>query len=159
MSTIHGSLSTLASQFADDVLAAIRTASLSDLLESHGATSRIRPARSNGSAKQSQAKALKSENGRLARRGPEEIGKVVTSIVGLLSKNPAGMRAEQIRGALNLQSKEMPRPLAEALKQKLITSKGQKRATTYALKSASGSKTAKKPSHSVKKTAPKKSKK
>jgi hypothetical protein len=159
MSTIHGSLSTLASKFADDVLAAIRTASLSDLLESHGTASHARPARSNGSAKPSPAKALKAENGRLARRGPEEIGKVVTSIVSLLAKNPAGMRAEQIRGALNLQSKEMPRPLAEALKQKLITSKGQKRATTYSVKSTSGSKTAKKPSHSAKKPAAKKSKK
>jgi len=146
MSTIQSALSDLASQFANDVLSTIRSASVSDLLESQGSSRTASPARAtrpNGAAK----KVIPTKApGRLARRGPEEISKVVTSIVGLLTKNPAGMRAEQIRGSLGLQSKEMPRPLAEAMKKKLITSKGQKRATTYSVKSASGSKpTAKKP--------------
>ena len=158
MSTVHSTLSTLASQFATDVLSAIRSASVSDLLEAQGVSPAARTARAARPTSNGASKANVSKNGRLARRGPEEIGKVVTSIVGLLSKNPAGMRAEQIRGALNLQAKEMPRPLAEAMKQKLITSKGQKRATTYAVKSASGgSKTTKKPARTAgKKPAAKK---
>ena len=42
-----------------------------------------------------------------------------------------GMRAEEIRSKLGLQSKEMPRILKEGLSTKKLTSKGQKRATTY----------------------------
>jgi hypothetical protein len=40
-------------------------------------------------------------------------------------------RAEQIRDALKMQSKEMPRVLQEGLAKKKLKSKGQKRATTY----------------------------
>jgi hypothetical protein len=44
------------------------------------------------------------------------------------------MRAEQIRSTLGLQAKEMPRILKEGLSTKKLTSKGQKRATTYFVK-------------------------
>jgi hypothetical protein len=41
------------------------------------------------------------------------------------------MRAEQIRAQLKMQSKEMPRVLAEGLAKRKLRKKGQKRATTY----------------------------
>ena len=56
---------------------------------------------------------------------------MVDEIVALLQKNPDGMRAEQIREALQCQAKELPRPLADALSEGRITKTGQKRATTY----------------------------
>lgn len=40
-------------------------------------------------------------------------------------------RAEQIRAALKMESKEMPRVLKEGLAKKKLKAKGQKRATTY----------------------------
>jgi hypothetical protein len=41
------------------------------------------------------------------------------------------MRAEEIRSMLGMQAREMPRILKEGLAKKKLTSKGQKRATTY----------------------------
>jgi hypothetical protein len=62
----------------------------------------------------------------------------VDAIVGLLARHPAGLRAEQIRDALHLQSKELPRPLREALASGRITKTGEKRATTYRARGAGG---------------------
>jgi Fic family protein len=56
---------------------------------------------------------------------------VKTEIVSLLAKHPKGLRAEEIRSKLNLSKQEVPRPIADALAEKLITKKGEKRATTY----------------------------
>lgn len=60
-----------------------------------------------------------------------DIGSVVQDIVSLLGKHPEGLRSEQIRSALGLQAKELPRPLADGLTAGTITKVGQKRATTY----------------------------
>jgi Fic family protein len=51
-----------------------------------------------------------------------------------MKKHKDGMRAEQIREKLGLQAKEMPRVLKEGLATKLLSKKGQKRATTYLAK-------------------------
>ena len=42
-----------------------------------------------------------------------------------------GMRSEEIRAALTLDKREMPRVLQEGVTTKKLKSKGQKRATTY----------------------------
>jgi hypothetical protein len=71
----------------------------------------------------------------------------VDKIAGLLVKNKDGLRSEQIRDALKVQAKELPRPLADGLKARRFTSKGEKRATTYfAAKKAPAKKPAKKKS-------------
>jgi hypothetical protein len=90
---------------------------------------RGRPAGS-GNAKAAAA-SKKTASGRLARRSAEDIGSVVDSIVSLLEQHSEGLRAEQIRGALGLDAKELPRPLADGLAAGTITKTGQKRATTY----------------------------
>ena len=56
---------------------------------------------------------------------------MVDAIVELLGKNAGGLRAEQIRDALGVEAKELPRPLADALEAGRVTKSGQKRATTY----------------------------
>jgi hypothetical protein len=53
------------------------------------------------------------------------------------------MRAEAIRAALNLQAKEMPRPLKEAVESGRVGKSGQKRATTYFLKGGGAGRPAK----------------
>ena len=78
-------------------------------------------------------KAKKTAPGRLARRSLEDIGSVVESIVALLQSYPDGLRAEQIRVALGLEAKELPRPLADGVAAGTLTKTGQKRATTYFL--------------------------
>ncbi len=56
---------------------------------------------------------------------------MVGRIVSLLHSNKKGLRAEDIRAKLGIDRRELPRPLAEALKKKLVSKKGKKRATTY----------------------------
>lgn len=73
----------------------------------------------------------RTATGRLARRSASDIGSLVDSIVSLLGQHPNGLRAEQIRGTLGLDAKELPRPLADGLAAGTITKTGQKRATTY----------------------------
>ena len=134
MSTsLHSTLNHLAASFADSILAAIRGASLDELVGA-GAS-----ARSNGRSQQSPTVAPAASKGatrtratgRLHRRSPEEIAKTLEQVVAAVKKAPEGLRAEQIRQELGLQAKEMPRILKEGLAKKLFKSKGQKRATTY----------------------------
>jgi hypothetical protein len=63
---------------------------------------------------------------------------MVESIVDVLAKNGGGLRSEQIRSALGVEAKELPRPLAEALSSGRVTKTGQKRATTYFAGSGGG---------------------
>jgi hypothetical protein len=125
----------LASAFASNVLHAIRTASLQELLaESTGGRHRAAPVAPATAA----PRATGRRSRRLKRRSAGQIGNMIESIVALLAKHAAGLRAEQIRDALHLQSKELPRPLKEALDSGRIVKSGQKRATTYRARGAGG---------------------
>jgi hypothetical protein len=132
--------------FVSSILDAIRSADLGEIAEASGGH-RWRP-----EAKATRARASKSpagkaskasapaaagkvtKTGRLARRSAETIAQELDKIVGLLKKNPDGMRSEHIREALGMIAKEMPRLLAEGLKTKKLKAKGQKRATVYSVK-------------------------
>jgi hypothetical protein len=74
---------------------------------------------------------VRRPSGRLPRRSPAEIAKALGTIVALLKGKKAGLRSEQIRDALKLDKRELPRVLGEGLKTKKLKSKGQKRATVY----------------------------
>jgi hypothetical protein len=75
--------------------------------------------------------AKKGSAGRLKRRSPQDIAKALARIVELVKKHPKGLRAEEIRAELKMESKEMPRILKEGLAKKALKSKGHKRSTTY----------------------------
>lgn len=64
-------------------------------------------------------------------RPAEEISTLLGKIVFLVKTHKDGMRAEEIRSKLGMQSKEMPRILKEGIATKKLTSKGNKGATTY----------------------------
>lgn len=152
MSTLRNSLSELASKFAAGVLSAIRTASLEDILDQRNQGSGVArrgPGRPKGSGAASAPRAVavsedggkrRGRKGRLERRSADDIGALVDKIVSLLSANPKGLRAEEIRTKLGLEAKELPRPIADALAAKKITKVGQKRATTYFAGSAKAAK-------------------
>ena len=123
-------LNELASSFANGVLAAIRTASIEDLLAESGSARRLPGIR--GAA----AGPAPRSTGRLPRRSAQDIGRVLDRIAGLLKSSPKGLRAEEIRQRLNLLSKELPRPLKEGLASGRLGKSGNKRATTYFLKGA-----------------------
>jgi len=128
---VHVSLSSvitaLALSFANDVLAAVRGASLEDIIE----TGSLETARTTPRAPRSSESTPKKPRkaGRLARRSDDDIEKMAKHIVELVGSK--GMRAEEIRSKLGLLPKEMPRVLKDGLAAKKLTSKGQKRATTY----------------------------
>jgi hypothetical protein len=132
-SKLHAQLSHLAASFAENVLAAIRGASLEELLaESHGSHA---PRASRGlkahAAPVAHRTTTTKSSGRLARRSPDQIAKTIDRVVALVKKHKDGLRAERIRAELGMQAKEMPRVLKEGLAAKKLTAKGQKRATTY----------------------------
>jgi hypothetical protein len=129
-STLRNRLNDLAASFSTGVLDAIRGASLEELLsESPGGKSRARlPA---PGAPPPSAAPPRRRSGRLPRRSAGDISQAVDKIVGLLSDNPNGLRAEQIRQKLGLQAKELPRPLKEGIEGGRLSKVGRKRATTY----------------------------
>ena len=131
MANLHSKLHDLASSFAHSVLDAIRGASLDDLLGETGAGGRRGPSRPAAVQKTDPKRGRGGRAGRLKRRSPDDIAKGLEQVVVLLKKNKGGLRAEQIREHLGMQSKEMPRILKEGLRKKALKSKGQKRATTY----------------------------
>ena len=133
MPTLRSSLSQLAADFAAEVLRAIRSASLEEILQESGAGPGDGRARAavQGRAARSAPRGRRTASGRLGRRSAEDIETLVERIAELLAGHPEGLRAEQIREQLNLEAKELPRPLAEALSGGRISKRGQKRATTY----------------------------
>ncbi len=146
-SSLRRNLDELASSFANDVLRAIRSASIEELLaESMGggrrAAARSVAAVSSPAAPRASAAGGRRRAGRLARRSAGDITGVVDRIVGLLRASPKGLRAEQIRQKLGFQSKELPRPLKEAVDTGRLGKSGQKRATTYFVKGAPAPKAA-----------------
>jgi hypothetical protein len=177
MSTLKSTIEGLASQFAVSIVAALRSASIQEVMEIAGhkgaaapaaapaaaaaapakrgpgrpkkaaavaapapaaveapkatGKKRGRPAGSTNKAPKAAPKAKKSASGRLGRRSVADIGALLDNIVSLLQQNPDGLRAEQIRSALGIEAKELPRPLADGVANGSLTKTGQKRATTY----------------------------
>jgi|SRR5579859_1184260 len=137
MSTLRDHLSDLARHFATEVLEAIRSASLDELLAESSGAPRQGPGRPRSSTKttpaapRASAPVRKAKGGRLARRSAADIDKVLVQVVGAVKASKKGLRAEEIKKKLGLQSKELPRILKQGLSTKKLRSKGQKRATTY----------------------------
>lgn len=144
--SLRSALDDLASNFAAAVLAAIRGASLEELVGG-GSSTASAPRRPVGRprktvqakasapratpAKPAAAKPAKTKGGRLARRTPEDVAKTLAAVVSLLKTKKDGLRSEQIRASLKLDKREMPRVLGDGLAKKVLKSKGQKRATSY----------------------------
>ncbi len=143
MSNLKTTIESLATDFAHKLIAAIKASSLQEILNETGGAIRggarrgRPPASASPAAAAPAAKAAAKatprgrKGGRLARRSPAALAKAMDQIIGLLGKHPKGLRSEEIRAKLGLSKQEVPRPLADALAAKLITKKGEKRATTY----------------------------
>jgi hypothetical protein len=136
MTTLKSKIASLADSFAAGVLAAIRSSSLEEILSGGGsAPARRGPGRPRKADAVETAEtpkpAKRGKGGRLARRSPADIERVVALIVGKLGEHKAGLRSEQLQKVLKLDKKEITGPLNQALAAKKITKKGQKRSTTY----------------------------
>ncbi len=125
--SLRQQLDALANSFATGVLHAIRSASIEDLLAESGGSRRLPRALPVAAA----STGARRRTGRLARRSAEDVGQIIDRIVALVKQSSKGMRAEEIRQKLDMQAKEMPRPLKEAVETGRLSKSGQKRATTY----------------------------
>jgi len=128
---LQSRIAALAATFVDSVLEAVRSSSLEELIGGRNAIHDARRAPSPHAAVPARATRAAPPSGRLPRRSAEDIAKVLEIVVSLLNSRKNGLRAEQIRAELNLQSKELPRILKEGLGRKKLRAVGQKRATTY----------------------------
>jgi hypothetical protein len=137
MANLQSQLNALATNFANQVMATLQGASLHDLVSSGGGGNVGNGRRVQALAGDDRAPTLstpaarKGKNGRLPRRSADEIAAMLNKIVLLVKTQKNGLRAEEIRSKLGLLPKEMPRILKEGISTKKLTSKGQKRATTY----------------------------
>ena len=136
MSSLRSSLNDLASTFASSILDAIRGASLQELVGKTDGGARRGPgrppkAKATPTASTARADSNGRKSGRLKRRSPEDIAKALDQVVAHVKKHKGGLRAEEIRTNLGMESKEMPRVLKDGLAKKKLKSKGHKRATTY----------------------------
>jgi hypothetical protein len=129
--SLRQTITTLADRFTNEVLAALRTASINEItaLAAGGEA----PARRRVSPMTS-TRRTSARRSRLRRRAraKADVAKITSAIVEAVRKSgDTGMRVAAIWKALGLLKSEVQRPIAEALGQKLITKKGVKRATTY----------------------------
>ena len=136
MPTLKAQLQSLAHAFVEQVVEAIRGTSLQELVSNGaGTVGSGRRARAAGGGGQPDPLSIPTQptrkSGRLPRRSAEEIAKRLDKIVLLVKTQKNGLRAEEIRSKLGMEPREMPRILKEGLSKKKLTSKGQKRATTY----------------------------
>lgn len=147
MNPIHETVEALSLQFADAVMKAVREMTLSAVHATMGTADKSATA-----TKASAKSAPKTKRGgKRIRRGADEIAAVVASVVATIKKSGKnGIRAENIRAALGIAHKDLMKPIADALRQKLISKRGRRRATTYFAGSAKSVKAA--PAKTTKKT-------
>jgi len=146
MSALKEVISAATEEFVTAIIAAIRGASFDEIAETSGDESVSSP----------RAKVVKAsgkgKGGKRIRRSSDDIQGVVEKIVSFVKKHADGVSAEEIREQLGVERKELPRPISEALGQKLISKRGHKRATKYfagASKKSAAKKS--KPAKSIKK--------
>lgn len=97
-----------------------------------------------------------SSGGKRVRRSEEEIQAQAAKIPAILRKYKDGAGAEQICEDLGVERKDVPRLIAEALGQKIISKRGEKRGTLYFVGAAQKTVGAKSVRKASKKAAPKK---
>jgi hypothetical protein len=136
MPSLRAAIESLANQFAAGVLAAVRGASLEDILDS-GAPTRRGPGRPPKSATAGatsppvSAPARRSRGGKRLRRSANDIGATAEQIVAHVGKRPKGIRGEQVRKDLGIAKNHWMKPLGMALGSRRIRKTGEKRATLY----------------------------
>ncbi|MBX3210168.1 MAG: hypothetical protein KF764_34370 [Labilithrix sp.] len=135
MSNLRQIIESHAQQFAAAIVQALRSASLDELVAITGGAGR-------GASAGTSPKARKGKDGRLGRRSQEDIEATLKKIVSVLVKHPEGLRSEQIKAALQLDTREMPRPIAEGLSSGILNKSGNKRATVYTAKKKAAKKKA-----------------
>lgn len=122
--TQNSAVTSLLSEYAVKIEAAVRA----DILSTIGGGRTTKPA---DKAFFSREVTLGRVKG--AKRDPEAIGALTKALQAYVSKHP-GQRIEQIAVGMQVSTRELNLPVKKLQAEKLLHSRGQKRATTYSLK-------------------------
>jgi len=99
---LRSALQDLASRFADSVLAAVRGASLDELVSDEGSRAPRHRGPGRPPSRTPTNGASRSARKALPRRTAEDVAQALASVVELVKGTPDGLRSEQIRVALKL---------------------------------------------------------
>jgi hypothetical protein len=127
--TLKADIDALVSQFASDLEAIVRRAAVQAVTGALGGTAPAAAAAAKPGPKPKASVASKN-GGKRVRRSPEQIKATADKIAAYVKANP-GSNAEKIKKALGIAKNEWLAPLAVLMDGKRLTSKGEKRATTY----------------------------
>jgi hypothetical protein len=136
--SLKTTIQTLAEEFAQNVIAALRGISLADLTELGAPAPRASagtrragppPARRATDPTSGPSRIPRARKG--ARRDAASMQKIIGVIVSAVEKHPEGLRSEDLQRELGLRKKDLARPIQIALDQKTLRKTGIKRATRY----------------------------
>jgi hypothetical protein len=131
MANINDTVRAALEAFVDDISSLIQQAALESVEAALAGASTI-PGRRGRGPRAVVASLAPSAASRKkgAKRTPEELEQLIKKLHGYIAKNP-GQRIEQIASSLDISTKELNLPAKKLISEKKLSTKGQKRATTY----------------------------
>ncbi len=132
MANISDAIRAALDSFVEDLSNLIQQAALESVEQALSSASTIPGKRGRGAkAAALPAFASLSQNRKKgAKRTPEELEQLIKKLHSYVAKNP-GQRIEQIAQGLDISTKELNLPAKKLISEKKLSTKGQKRATTY----------------------------
>ena len=131
MANISDTIRAALDAFVDDISSLIQQAALESVEAALAGASTIPGRRGRGARTAAPAfAALSPTRKKGAKRSPEELEQLIKQLHGYIAKNP-GQRIEQIAQSLDISTKELNLPAKKLISEKKLSTKGQKRATTY----------------------------
>jgi len=133
MANISDTIRAALDSFVNDLSSLIQEAALESVEQALAEASTI-PGRggrgARAAASSSSFVSLSQSRKKGAKRTPEELEQLIKKLHGYIAKNP-GQRIEQIAQGLDISTKELNLPAKKLISDKKLSTKGQKRATTY----------------------------
>ncbi|HEY4103062.1 MAG TPA: DNA-binding protein [Polyangiaceae bacterium] len=114
--------------FVSELSVALVEASHAAIADALGAGTSVRAVSAGGSKSSKAPKSARRAKG--AKRSPEELTALTQSLLAFVKRHP-GQRIEQIAGSIGASTKDLALPAKKLIGEKKLSTKGQKRATTY----------------------------
>lgn len=131
MANINDAIRSALDAFVEDLSNLIQQAALESVEQALASASAIPGKRGRGARAAAPAFVSLNQNRKKgAKRTADELEQLIKQLHVYISKNP-GQRIEQIAQGLDISTKELNLPAKKLISDKKLSTKGQKRATTY----------------------------